>query len=611
MVDLTTKQYSPWDQLPAEVPKEVNYPDGYFYNITGKYLVKDTVRIMNNGLTLHMERVKELEDTIESQLKEIQEQAQKNEYIKKYLDRVKADKLEAKTQQLLSKKKNPEDLLVEFKPKNITHRSYFMKVFCTEFKISNNGEDKVHPEVPKWTANQVKKYASTYAILHKLVDGTLSESNTFAKQAMLLMATHKAEILNKKYDQQIVEIKIEDVAFNFGSSRQKRELFHMLGITSANKSKTTGEASFNRTAIEEIHGSTNDEVLKEVTKLIIDHSFANIIKTTFIPAFYKYSVDSTLYGTYNLFGAKSGRYTSKNPNMLNAPSSGSVFAKPIKRCFIAPEDFVVATIDFSALEDRVIANLSGDVNKTSIFLEGIDGHSLATCYYWADKVKAIVGDFTEIKDGARLLKKIVDEDNSKAKGLRSASKRVTFGLSYGAFPPKVASTIKCSLEEAEAIFNAYHDEMYPGISKYREEYVLPTARRDGELHLGLGFYIKTYDAERDIRTLNNASVQFWSILSVLGINKIHALIDEAGLQDDIFVTATIYDSIYFEVRNDPEIIKWLNDRIVPILEKDFIKNQVVPNEARLEIGNSWADLTELSKHATIEEIAGVLETYED
>ena len=610
MVDLTTKQYSPWDQLPAEIPKEIDYPDGYFYNNTAKYLIKDTERIMNNGLTLHMERIKELEDIIVNQLNEIKDQAKQNKYIKKYLDRVAEKKLKDKKEQILSKKKQPEELVTEFKPKNIVHRSYFMKVFCNEFKIFDTPNDKVHPEVPKWTANQVKKYVDVYPILKQLLEGTLQESNRFVKQAMLLMAAHKAEILNKKYEQQIKDLKIEDISFNFGSSVQKRELFHMLGIESPDKSKTTGEDSFNRDVIEEIHGSTNDEILKEITKLAIDYSFANIIKTTFIPAFYKYSVNGVLYGTYTLLGAKSARYTSKSPNMLNAPSSGR-FAKPVKRCFIAQEDFIVATIDFSALEDRVIANLSGDLNKISIFLEGIDGHSLATCYYWTDKVKEVVGDFTEIKEGAKLLKKAVDSGNNKAKELRRNSKPITFGLAYGCFPPKVASTIKCSLEEAKAVFDAYHNEMYPGVSKYREEYVLPTAKANGELHLGLGFYIKTDNAEKDIRTLNNASVQFWSILSILGINKLHALIDEAGLQDDIFVTSTIYDSIYFEVRKDPEIIKWLNDRIVPILEKDFIKGQIVPNEARLEIGDSWADLTELSKNATIKEITEVLKKYED
>ena len=185
------------------------------------------------------------------------------------------------------------------------------------------------------------------------------------------------------------------------------------------------------------------------------------------------------------------------------------------------------------------------------------------------------------------------------------------GLAYGAYPPKVARTIKCPLEEAEGIFTAYHTEMYPGITEYREQYVLPTAIENGEIHLGLGFYLKTDFPDNDIRTLHNATAQFWSILTALTINKMHHLIDEAGYEEDILITSTIYDSIYAEITEDPCIIKWYNDNIVPVMEKDFVVDQIVKNEARVEIGPSWADLTELSENASIEEIQEVLDSYSE
>jgi hypothetical protein len=152
--------------------------------------------------------------------------------------------------------------------------------------------------------------------------------------------------------------------------------------------------------------------------------------------------------------------------------------------------------------------------------------------------------------------------------------------------------------------------MYPGITRYREEYVLPTAIEHGKLHLALGFSIWTDNPSKDIRTLANATCQVWSILTQIAINKIHQLIDQAGYQDDIKVTSTIYDSIYFEIRDDPKIIQWLNNRIVPILEKDFMEDQVVPNSADLELGSDWATLHTLTHNASIREITGVLNKLE-
>ena len=123
-------------------------------------------------------------------------------------------------------------------------------------------------------------------------------------------------------------------------------------------------------------------------------------------------------------------------------------------------------------------------------------------------------------------------------------KNITFGLSYGAYPPKVAATIKCPLSQAEQIFNAYHNEMYPQITEYRENYVLPTAKQYGNLHLGLGCYIASSNPDKDIRTLANASIQFWSILTLLAVNKIHQLIDEANLQNNIEAVLSVFKFIY-------------------------------------------------------------------
>ena len=147
--------------------------------------------------------------------------------------------------------------------------------------------------------------------------------------------------------------------------------------------------------------------------------------------------------------------------------------------------------------------------------------------------------------------------------------------------------------------------MYPKITDYRENYVLPTVKETGSIHLGLGFMLYSSNADKDIRSLNNATAQFWSILTALTINKLHQIIDDAGLTDSIKVISTIYDSIYIEMDDDLDLIWELNKIIVDIMTTDYVTPIKVKNEANLEIGYDWANLKELPNNATKEEIAAI------
>ena len=68
-------------------------------------------------------------------------------------------------------------------------------------------------------------------------------------------------------------------------------------------------------------------------------------------------------------------------------------------------------------------------------------------------------------------------------------------------------------------------------------------------------------------------------------------------------------TLYFEVDKDPEVIKWLNDHLVPIMSQDFIPDQVVKNSCDLCIGTSWADYegNQLPYDASVEYITSILD----
>lgn len=610
-----TLPYSPWDLLPAPEPSTQSPPLDQFYEDVVKHLLPDVIKIMNNGIHIDLNKVRDLEAEIDVVLESVRTRLANNPIIAKFTQHQYAQKLRNYEKAQLDKCKTPEDFLEKmkaFSPSDMTHRSYFMLVFSKKLNIAQP-KDLLPTGVPKWTVRNCKSISASYPIIQRLLDGALPPNNPYIKEAMYLLATHKANLYNAKYINNVSNSNtlVPIDSFNPDSSKQKQELFSFLGLESEAISKVTKAPTWNRDQIERVNKETADPDIKDFTQAIIDHSFGSIIKNNFIKAFYDYTVKSRLFGSYKLFGAKSFRLTSQNPNLLNAPSTGSIYAKPVKQCFTAPEGKVILAIDYSALEDRVIASLTRDPNKCSIFTKNLDGHCLNALGYFKEEVAEHMELTNDLDTDVTSFFNLQENGNKELKAIRQKGKPVTFGLSYGAYPPKVAATLKIPLPQAEQIFNRYHNELYAGITNYRENYVLPTAAVNGKLHLGLGCYISTDDANRDIRTVNNASCQFWSILTLLTINKMHSFITAAGLDDDIKCISTIYDSIYYEVTEDPLIIEWLNHHLVHVMLQDFMEDQTVHNEAAAEIGYDWASLKLVPNGATVDDIATILQSLKE
>jgi hypothetical protein len=137
---------------------------------------------------------------------------------------------------------------------------------------------------------------------------------------------------------------------------------------------------------------------------------------------------------------------------------------------------------------------------------------------------------------------------------------------------------------------------------------MPAARTNGRIHMGLGCTMNTSNPEKDARTLVNGTSQFWSILTLLAINKLHQHIEDNNLHDRILVTSTIYDAIYLECDSDPSLVKWVNDTLVPIMLHPYLTSEVIHNEAELEVGLDWASTKLIPNNATLEQITTLMDS---
>jgi hypothetical protein len=412
---------------------------------------------MDNGLPIDLSRVEDLEKELDSILIGVQKSVDENKFVKDFLAYkfpLLANKI---SEEFTSKMRPPEFYLDNFTlegGKAMLHRSYYMQCF-----IERNAEElydlitpieEIIPGIPKWSVRDLKPLVDRYKEVKRLAKKTVKSDCEIAIEAMQRLAADKSRIYNKSYYDKINDISFDSIMeqFNPASSTQKKEFFEWMGIEPLAFSKDTGEASWGREQIEELQKMEDDEELLNLYQAFIDHSFAAIVRNNFINAFYKYTIlhnDGThrLHGQYKLIGAKTGRYTSNSPNMLNTPSSKSIYSKPIKRCFTAPPGYIVWQIDYAALEDKVIASLTHDTNKVITQTDDeLDGHLFHATIYFKDQFIEMLGDMPHRELTIAAKAALDGEDKALAgevKKLRDRSKNVTFGASYGAFPPKIAS----------------------------------------------------------------------------------------------------------------------------------------------------------------------------
>lgn len=198
---------------------------------------------------------------------------------------------------------------------------------------------------------------------------------------------------NNKYKKKRVTLDDAKESFNPNSNKQVQKLlYEELELPVINLTESKQPAVDGKTLEDLINHAPNEKV-KDLLKALIDFAAVEKILTSFIPAFEKAQDGNDgrfyLFGNFNLGGTVSGRLSSSNPNLQQIPATGTKYAKPIKKCFSAPEGWIFCGLDFNALEDHISALTTKDKNKLAVYIHGYDGHCLRAYSYWGDKMPDI------------------------------------------------------------------------------------------------------------------------------------------------------------------------------------------------------------------------------
>jgi len=205
-------------------------------------------------------------------------------------------------------------------------------------------------------------------------------------------------VLEKNSKLKVKRVSVEDfkdLRFNPGSNKQVSKLLFEFLKYEVIDTTDTGEPAVSGKALTKLKNKiTNTDHLKIVDGLLVLTECKKILNT-FIKAFLNKSKEdkfgtTRLYGNYNVTGTVSGRTSSNSPNLQNLPS-GSTYGKQIKKCFIAPEGYLMVGADSDSLEDKISALTTKDPNKLKVYT----GHTIyelninGTCHHIRDDADII------------------------------------------------------------------------------------------------------------------------------------------------------------------------------------------------------------------------------
>ncbi|MPS65069.1 DNA polymerase I [Chryseobacterium sp.] len=364
----------------------------------------------------------------------------------------------------------------------------------------------------------------------------------------------------KQLESKIFELSGEE--FNMNSPRQLGDiLFEKMQLDPKAKKTKTGQYATSEDVLQKLASK------HEIIKHILEYRTYQKLKSTYVDALPSQieKTDNRVHTNFSQTTAATGRLASVNPNLQNIPIR-TLRGQQIRGAFVSGEGKKIISADYSQIELRLIAEISGEDNMIKAFQDGEDIHAST----------------------AAKLFKIPLEEVSKTQ--RSQAKTVNFGIIYGQGAFALAEQTGLSRTEAKQMIEAYF-ETYPKLKQYMAEQV-SKARERGyvETILGRKRHLKDINSNNFVvrghaeRNAVNAPVQGSAADVVkMAMIKIQKELEKEKLQTKMLLQ--VHDELVFEAPIE-EIEVATN--IIKMEMENAIETQV-PLLVEIGVGNNWLE----------------------
>ena len=407
--------------------------------------------------------------------------------------------------------------------------------------------------------------------------------------------------------------------FNPGSADQVQYVLYEMLELPVLDTTDSGKPSTDSDTLEKLKNHTTTPEAAQILEGLLEYKAVSIILSTFIPAFENAQKGPDgwhyLFGYFNLGGTKSGRLSSKQPNLQNIPATGSQYAKDIKECVEPPPGWIFCGLDFDSLEDKISALTTRDPNKLKVYTDGFDGHCLRAYSYFGDQITGIDGNSVS---SINSMKKSYPE-------LRQLSKAPTFALTYQGTYKTLMVNCGFTEEQAKSIESKYH-ELYTVSDQWVAD-KLEKATQTGFVELAFGLRLRTpllkqvvlgtrktpHEAAAEGRTAGNALGQSWCLLNSRAASEFMKAVRSSQYRNDIRICAQIHDAQYYLVKDDVGALEYLNTHLpkaVSWQEDPAIAHDTVKLSGAVDIFHpTWAKSIGLKPYASSSEIVQTVQDY--